>query len=179
MRTIVYPCPACRQNHALCYLHTKSGKQLGVNCDDDGKTGRTKFVPIPKAIIDVSDLSESDLSGVPEFFTPQARQKLANQQNLGMPLMFVQPGEVVERTIDLPRAIPTDEPNPSHPDDKAEARRLKAEISQIVQAQKELSQQIESLAKKRIGLESKELDLRRQLKAVWTERLDFQDEVTP
>jgi hypothetical protein len=98
MRTILYECPSCGREHALCYLTGKGGKRLGVNCDDAALLGRTKFVPIPAAVLEVSDLGEQDLAGIPEYATAPARALAAGRENIGLPLMHTQPGRAVERS---------------------------------------------------------------------------------
>lgn len=158
-----FPCPACKRPHGLCVLVVKGGKRvLGVNCDDSAKLGHTRFIRIPQAILDVSDFG--DLSKLPEYFTPPARKRIAEEQNLGMPLMFVQPGQTVERNIDLPRRQETDR--------EAEAR-LQQEIDQKLQAAKELDDSIRKLEAKRQKLKSDAQKAGAQLSVVKTQPLEL------
>ena len=163
-RVILYPCPRCKQPHALCYLVRKSKKVLGVNCDFEMPLRHTRFVPIPQASIDVSDLDEKDLIGIPEFFTAPASAKAAHTQNYGLNLPLLREGETVERNVDLPRIGESDE---------EKARVLLAEIAQLEQAQKEIEQQLETLASKGMKLEADEREKRKKLREVYTIPLDL------
>lgn len=114
--------------------------------------------------MDVSDLNEKTLEGIPVHYTEPAARATSNQQNLGMALMWVEPGQVVERNVDLPKKVETD---------KEKAIRLQAEIAQIGQAIKEVERQGGDLVRKKKELEERQRLLRVQLREVWTEPLDF------
>ena len=169
-RVILYPCLPCGQPHTLCYLIRKSKKVLGLNCDFEMPIHKTTFVPIPQATIDVSDLAEKDLVGIPEFVTGPAREKLTHTQNYGLPLMIPREGETVERNVDLPRIGESDE---------EKAKVLLAEIAQLEQAQKEIENQLKAIANKGIELEKQEREKRKKLREVWTQPLDLKADGIP
>lgn len=183
----LWQCPHCRREHGLCWMKTKSGPQvksvLGVNCDDSFRVHHTRFVRIPKEIIEVSDIDEKRLELIPVFWTAPARAKEAATQNYGLPLMHTQPGQQVERNVELPRA----QVEPSEmagvdsliaaqiASDDIQAKRILGEIEQCKQAHAEVQDEIVRLVSKRTHLENRELNLRAELREFWTAPLDFGD----
>ncbi len=165
MKTEKFPCPLaeCGELHGLCYLVGKNGKRrLGVNCSYNRPIGCTTFRPIPQAKVDQMD--ESEFTDIPVFLTPEARKADANKGNLQFVMSLVKGGEAVERNVET-----------MSEDDKT-ARRLLKEIDQFKQAQSEITKEIEKLARKRGDLETAERQARAELRAVWTEPLNFKPE---
>lgn len=161
MKTDLFPCPniECRGRHALCWMNRKGGRDIGVICDYDANN---KFYKLPQSKIDQMDLTE--LVDLPEYWTPEAKKKIEAAGNLQFVLMNAHPGEAVERSKPPDRAR----------DDATQAARLQTHISQLGQAQAELTRQIESLALKRIKLENDERETRKKLREVMTEPLKLE-----
>lgn len=174
-RVIPWPCPHCKRQHSLCYLKVRSAgavkRVLGVNCDDSARLGQTKFVRIQQSVIDVSDLSESDLAGIPEYETAAAKAVSADKGNLQFGLMWSKPGEQHARNVDLPRAV---DANSIAEDDK-KATLILAEIEQVKQAKAEVQAQLNSGMATMARLDSQERDLRKELRKFWTAPLDFEE----
>ena len=78
-----------------------------------------------------------------------------NPGQLQMPMLYPREGETIERTVHLPP-----KPDP----DKVEREKLQLEIDQLGQAQKEIQNQIETLARRGIDLEQKERAARKRLR---------------
>lgn len=83
-------------------------KILGVACDDSGLLGQNRFIRIPKKLLEVSDIDERRLELIPIYTTPPALQAAANKGNLQFDMAWVKPGQQVERSVDLPRGMPTE-----------------------------------------------------------------------
>lgn len=160
IETILFQCPACNGRHALCWMQRKSSRALGVICSHVAR--KPKFVPLPQSKIDQMD--ESELDKIPVHHTAPAIRQSAEKSNLQFVLMNVNPGETVERAIELPGFKESDE---------AASKRLLTEINQRTQAQKELSALIEKAARQRIELENEERELRHKLREIYTEPLNL------
>ena len=179
MKTILTICPCCFKTHALCWQVRKSGRVIGVICSDKpvirrNRAGDTQavestvFIPIK---FTKENPQPENLDGIPEHYTPHAQRLAGLKGGLQFVLMHAAPGENLadSRAVDLPRAAVMQS-------DAIEAERLQKEIGQRMQAQKELDVKISKLDGKRRDLESEERELRKRLREVWTEPLDFTSE---
>lgn len=159
MTTIPWKCPDCHQQHALVRLHAKSRSNLGVLCNANPDKPPV-FVALPKSTQD--NIDPADIAGIPEHYTPQAKKKVVESGNFQFAMPLVKEGETVERNVETM----------SEDDKKANGYLL--EIEQLKQAQKEITTEIEKLARKRTSLENQEREVRAKLRVVYTEPLKLE-----
>ncbi len=180
--TIIHPCPACKNQHALIWYQGARSKILGVFCD---ASGNTRFIKLTDEQLQVVDMTK--LAGIPIYYTPTATKKAALIGQYQLSMMHIKNGQQAERNVDTGRnnnqiiaelKLEIDQQAERNVDTGRNNNQiiaeLKLEIDQHLQATKELDSQIEKLDIKRRTLKDEAKKLGVKLSEYQTEGL-FKD----